>query len=177
MIRQGCDILSLSSFLTHFLHFLCDFNPYCEPRCPTHRDHITHFICILASCQTSEFSRQWWSLFDLGGQPPRLLSLHTTCQYNNRSLCEITVKSHRRLLHCESFSCTFCFTATWRFAFSNSWESSQWDTVPRQINNRCSNVFFDSCLIFSIVCHFYTLQPCCTELCVELILFSKQNMM
>lgn len=33
-------------------------------------------------------------------------------------------------------------------------ESSPWDTVLQQINSRCSNVFFDSRLIFVIICHF-----------------------
>lgn len=51
------------------------------------------------------------------------------------------------------------------------------ETVPGQVNNRCSNVFFDSYLIFSIVCHFLILQQCYSVLSAELILFSKQSVM
>lgn len=52
------------------------------------------------------------------------------------------------------------FPAAQGFTFSNFEESSQWDTVSWQINSRCSNVFFDSCLIFSIMCHFHKLELC-----------------
>lgn len=138
-------------------------------------------LCVLLSCQTLVLSWQWWSLFDLGGQPLCLLCLHTTFQHNKcvdtLSLCEVKVKNYRTELHndschCvvvfienqqlhESFSCTFCFPAALRFTFSKSWESSQWDSTDKQQMLKCLLwLMLDLCYCLPFFIYFSSFTVC-----------------
>lgn len=162
----------LSSFLTHFVSSCVNSTPTVSPDAPRARITEALTLCFSILPNTGAFLA---TAVPLWPQPEVTHSRRTPGAFGIFALCEIKVESRSRALHSntspayrlflKAYNCTWhflspAFPAATRFAFSKSRQSSQRYTVPRQINNRCSNVFFDSYLIFSIMCHFLRLEQC-----------------
>lgn len=152
--RFCCDEAVIISGFLPSSHLTCHFGrhqtSHWESRCPS-------LVCVSATCQS--FGDFTWAVSRPSClQRPRNLSLDYFLIWGQ------SLKLHE----------SHCIFVQWRSSeiciFSDFLESLVETQVPGQINNRCSNVFFDSCSIISIVRYpFFSpwaLQLCYSVACV-----------
>lgn len=166
---RGCDNLLLFSFLTPHVSLCVMPDPTGSPDAP--HSGITQIYLFVSRQPVSLLAISLW----------RPVSSH---------VCSILITFHCN--HCpdgfliwgQSLKLheSHCIFVHWHWSeiciFSDFLESLVETQVPRQINNRCSNVFFDSCSIISIVCHPFSPPPPECFSCVTVWpVFSKQNVM
>lgn len=190
-----------SVFLPHTLScFLCNFDPHCEPRCPTLQDQTSSYLVFLWLATTPALSWQRWSRFWPWLQVTcshwtlavsLFVCLVCTQSFWKASICEVRVKNHRRALRSDSccciflillkahhyFSCTFCFPAALGFAFSKSWESSVRHSPSTNKQQMLKCLLWLILDLQYLVAFSYTSSVLQCAQRAELILFSKQNMM